>query len=286
MLRVRGFTQDDSHIFCTWAQAQSEITKVYDLMLEFLAVFGYRDPVVYLSTRPEKRLGTDEQWDQAEQALREALEARKVDYRMDEGGGTFYAPKIDIKVRDAIGREWQGPTIQIDLQLPERFDIAYVSEQGQRERPVMIHRVLFGSLERFVGGVIEHYAGNFPLWLAWEQVAIIPVREPARGYAEEVATLLRAKGLRVHLDAQAGDLRNRIKEAQGRKASYMLVVGEKEAATRTVSVRRRGAGQGEEERGVALDDLITRLLEERDSKALPHDLVRPEPDARSEVLGA
>ena len=286
MLRVRGFTQDDSHIFCTWAQAQSEITKVYDLMLEFLAVFGYRDPVVYLSTRPEKRLGTDEQWDQAEQALREALEARKVDYRMDEGGGTFYAPKIDIKVRDAIGREWQGPTIQIDLQLPERFDIAYVSEQGQRERPVMIHRVLFGSLERFVGGLIEHYAGNFPLWLAWEQVAIIPVREPARGYAEEVATLLRAKGLRVHLDAQAGDLRNRIKEAQGRKASYMLVVGEKEAATRTVSVRRRGAGQGEEERGVALDDLITRLLEERDSKALPHDLVRPEPDARSEVLGA
>ncbi len=284
MLRVRGFTQDDSHIFCTWAQAQAEIAKVYDLVLEFLAVFGYRDPVVYLSTRPEKRLGTDAQWDQAEQALREALEIRNVDYKMDEGGGTFYAPKIDIKVRDAIGREWQGPTIQIDLQLPDRFDIAYINEQGQRERPVMIHRVLFGSLERFVGGLIEHYAGNFPLWLAWEQVAIIPVRESARGYADEVAALLRSNGLRVHLDPQAGDLRNRIKEAQGRKASYMLVVGDKEAAARTVSVRRRGAGQGEEERGVGLEDLVARLVAERDSKALPHDFVRPAADARSEIL--
>jgi len=286
MLRVRGFTQDDSHIFCTWAQAQSEIAKVYDLVLEFLAVFGYRDPVVYLSTRPAKRLGTDEQWDQAEQALREALACRKVDYKMDEGGGTFYAPKIDIKVRDAIGREWQGPTIQIDLQLPERFDITYVNDQGQRERPVMIHRVLFGSLERFVGGLIEHYAGNFPLWLAWEQVALIPVRESARGYADEVAALLRAKGFRVHLDAQPGDLRGRIKEAQGRKASYMLVVGDKEAAARTVSVRRRGAGQGEEERGVALDDLVARLTQERDSKALPHDLVQPAAEGPAEVLGA
>jgi len=284
MLRVRGFTQDDSHIFCTPDQAQAEIAKVYDLVLEFLAVFGYRDPVVYLSTRPEKRLGTDAQWDAAEQSLREALEGRKVDYRVDEGGGTFYAPKIDIKVRDAIGREWQGPTIQIDLQLPERFDIEYVDEAGQRRRPVMIHRVLFGSLERFVGGLIEHYAGNFPLWLAWEQVAIIPVRESARGYADLVASLLRSRGLRVHLDAQAGDLRSRIKEAQGRKASYMLVVGDKEAAARTVSVRRRGAGQGEEERGVALEALVARLVEERDTKALPHDLVRPEPGAGSEVL--
>ena len=284
MLRVRGFTQDDSHIFCTPDQAQAEIAKVYDLVLEFLAVFGYRDPVVYLSTRPAKRLGTDAQWDAAESALRQALECRKVEYRMDEGGGTFYAPKIDIKVRDAIGREWQGPTIQIDLQLPERFDIEYIDEAGQRRRPVMIHRVLFGSLERFVGGLIEHYAGNFPLWLAWEQVAVIPVRESARGYADEVAALLRSRGLRVHLDAQPGDLRSRIKEAQGRKASYMLVVGDKEAAARTVSVRRRGAGQGEEERGVALDALVSRLIEERETKALPHDLVRPAADAGSEVL--
>ena len=271
MLRVRGFTQDDSHIFCSWDQAQAEIGKVFDLAMEFLQTFGYRDPRVYLSTRPERRLGTDEQWDKAEKALADALGVREVPYDVDEGGGVFYAPKIDIKVMDAIGREWQGPTIQIDLNLPERFDVTFVNEKGERERAVMIHRVLFGSLERFVGGLIEHFAGNFPLWLNWEQAAIIPVRESARPYAEELATGLRAAGFRVHLDEQAGDLRTRIKEAQQRKASYMLVVGDKEAAARTVSVRRRGAAQGEEERGVKPDELIARLTNERDTKALPPD---------------
>ena len=192
-------------------------------------------------------------------------------FQIDEGGGVFYAPKIDIKVMDAIGREWQGPTIQIDLNLPERFDVTFVNEKGERERAVMIHRVLFGSLERFVGGLIEHFAGNFPLWLNWEQAAIIPVRETARPYAEELAGKLRAAGFRVTLDDQPGDLRTRIKEAQRRKASYMLVVGDKEAVAGTVSVRRRGAGQGEEERGVKLDDLLARLVAERDTKALPAD---------------
>jgi len=277
MLRVRGFTQDDSHIFCTWPQAQQEIAGVYDLVMEFLEVFGYRDPVVYLSTRPQKRLGSDADWDRAEGALREALECRNVQYRMDEGGGTFYAPKIDIKVKDAIGREWQGPTIQIDMQLPERFDVTYVNEQGQRERAVMIHRVLFGSLERFVGGLIEHYAGNFPLWLAWQQVATIPVRESARGYADEVAALLRKQGIRVALDPQPGDLRTKVREAQHGRPNYILVVGDKEAAARQVSVRKRGAGQGQEERGVALDDFIARVVQERDAKALPHDFDPGEP---------
>ena len=271
MLRVRGFTQDDSHLFCTWAQAQDEIAGVYDLVMEFLQVFGYRDPVVYLSTRPENRLGSDADWDKAEDTLRKALECRTVKYLMDEGGGTFYAPKIDIKVKDAIGREWQGPTIQIDMQLPERFDVTYVNAQGQRARAVMIHRVLFGSLERFVGGLIEHYAGNFPLWLAWDQVAIIPVRESARGYADEVASLLRAQALRVSLDPQPGDLRTKVREAQHSRPNYILVVGDKEAAVRQVSVRRRGAGQGQEERGVALDDFIARVVQERDAKAPPHD---------------
>ncbi|MDQ3400908.1 MAG: His/Gly/Thr/Pro-type tRNA ligase C-terminal domain-containing protein, partial [Chloroflexota bacterium] len=281
MLRVRGFTQDDSHIFCTWQQAQSEIAGVYDLVTEFLRVFGYRDAVVYLSTRPEKRLGTDQAWDQAEGALRCALEARGVDYRIDEGGGTFYAPKIDFKVRDAIGREWQGPTIQVDMQLPERFDVTYVSQHGQRERAVMIHRVLFGSLERFVGGLIEHYAGNFPLWLAWDQVALIPVRESARAYAEEVAALLRGKGIRVALDPEPGDLRAKVRDAQARRPNYILVVGDKEAAARQLSVRKRGAGapappggpsaRPPEERGVALDDFVARVALERDRKALPHD---------------
>src|SRR5438445_8807167 len=191
---------------------------------------GFTDPVIYLSTRPERRLGTDEMWDKAEKALADALGVREVPYKIDEGGGVFYAPKIDIKMKDAIGREWQGPTIQVDLNLPERFDVTFVNEKGERERAVMIHRVLFGSLERFVGGLIEHYAGNFPLLLHWEQAAIIPVRESAVDYARAVAKKLRSGAFRVHLDEQAGDLRTRIKEAQQRKASYMLVVGDKEAA--------------------------------------------------------
>jgi len=274
MLRVRGFTQDDSHIFCSWGQAQEEIGKVFDLAMEFLRIFGYTDPAIYLATRPAKRLGTDDLWDKAEDALRTALGVREVAYQIDEGGGVFYAPKIDIKMRDAIGREWQGPTIQIDLNLPDRFDVTFVNEQGQRERAVMIHRVLFGSLERFVGGLIEHYAGNFPLWLAWEQVAVIPVRETARPYAEEVATLLRDRGLRVGLDVQAGDMRTRIKEATERKANYILVVGDREAAARQVSLRRRGSR--DEERGVALDAIVERLVAERDDKRLPPDFVHPE----------
>jgi threonyl-tRNA synthetase len=277
MLRVRGFTQDDSHIFCTWEQAQEEIGKVFDLALEFLSVFGYSDPSIYLSTRPEKRLGSDELWDKAEDALRTALGIREVPYKIDEGGGVFYAPKIDIKVHDAIGREWQGATVQIDLNLPERFDVTYVNDKGQRERAVMIHRVLFGSLERFVGGLIEHYAGNFPLWLAWEQVAVIPVRDTALEYAREITAKLRAGGFRVHLDSQAGDLRNRVKEAQHRRANYMLVVGDKEAAAGTVSVRRRGSR--DEERGVAFEDFVNRIKKERDTKALPADFAVHEPSA-------
>jgi len=268
MLRVRGFTQDDSHIFCSWTQAQDEIGKVFDLAMEFLRVFGYSDPRIYLSTRPEKRLGSDELWDKAENALKEALGVREVPYDIDEGGGVFYAPKIDIKVKDAIGREWQGPTIQIDLNLPERFDVTFVNAEGQRERAVMIHRVLFGSLERFVGGLIEHYAGNFPLWLSWEQVTVIPIRESAFAYGRQVADALRAHGFRVNVD-EHGDMRNRVKEAQARKSSYTLVVGDKEAAAMTVSVRRRGSR--DEERGVAINAFIERLVQERDTKALPAD---------------
>jgi len=267
MQRVRGFTQDDSHIFCSWAQAQDEIGRVFDLAVKFLNTFGYTDPLIYLSTRPAKRLGTDEMWDKAENALRDALGLREVPYEIDEGGGVFYAPKIDIKMKDAIGREWQGPTIQIDLNLPERFDVTYVNNDGARERAVMIHRVLFGSLERFVGGLIEHYAGNFPLWLSWEQAAVIPVRESAQPYAEQVVTALRARGFRVHIEP--GDMRTLIKEAQGRRANYMLVVGDKEAAAGTVSVRRRGSRENEQ--GVPLDTLIERLVAERDSRALPPD---------------
>jgi len=277
MQRVRGFTQDDSHIFCSWQQAQDEIGKVFDLDMELLRLFGYTDPVIYLSTRPERRLGTDEMWDKAEKALSDALGIREVPYKIDEGGGVFYAPKIDIKMKDAIGREWQGPTIQVDLNLPERFDVTFVNDKGERERAVMIHRVLFGSLERFVGGLIEHYAGNFPLWLNWEQVAVIPVRESALDYAREIAKKLRAEDFRVHIDEQAGDLRNRVKEAQHRRASYMLVVGDKEAGSGTVSVRRRGSR--DEERGVTLEAFVDRIKKERADKALPPDFAQREPSA-------
>ncbi|MDE3192887.1 MAG: threonine--tRNA ligase [Chloroflexota bacterium] len=278
MQRVRGFTQDDSHIFCTPAQAQEEIGKVFDLAMEFMRLFGYTDPVIYLSTRPERRLGTDEMWDTAEKALRDALGVREVPYKTDQGGGVFYAPKIDIKVKDAIGREWQGPTIQIDLNLPERFDVTFVNERGERERAVMIHRVLFGSLERFVGGLIEHYAGNFPLWLNWEQVAIVPIREDAMDYARSVAGRLVERGIRVHLDEPPlADMRERIREAQHRRAGYLVVVGGKEAETGTVSVRPRGAGKGQEERGVLLDAFVERVVRERDTQALPADFAPAEP---------
>jgi threonyl-tRNA synthetase len=269
MLRVRGFTQDDSHLFCSWDQVQEEVGKVFDLAMEFLRVFGYTDPAVYLATRPEKRLGTDDLWDKAEAALGKALGVREVPYKIDDGGGVFYAPKIDIKMRDAIGREWQGPTIQIDLNLPERFDVTFVNEQGQRERAVMIHRTLLGSFERFVGGLIEHYAGNFPLWLAWEQVAIVPIRESAAGYAKQVADALHAKDFRVHLDDRTTDMRTRIKEAQQRRANYTLVVGDKEAAAGTLSIRRRGSR--DEERGVTIDAFLDRIIQERATKALPAD---------------
>jgi threonyl-tRNA synthetase len=272
MQRVRGFTQDDSHIFCTWDQAQDEIGKVFDLAMEFMRLFGYSEPVIYLSTRPERRLGTDEMWDKAEGALRQALGVREVPYKIDEGGGVFYAPKIDIKLMDAIGREWQGPTIQIDLNLPERFDVTFTNEKGERERAVMVHRVLFGSLERFVGILIEHYAGSFPFWLAWEQVAVVPIRDDSIGYAREVAGALRGARFRVHLDEPPlADMRERIREAQHRRANYILVVGAKEAESGTVSVRPRGAAKGQEERGVKLDDFLERITRERDEQALPQD---------------
>ncbi len=272
MLRVRGFTQDDSHIFCSWQQAQEEIGKVFDLAMEFLQTFGYSDPVIYLSTRPEKRLGTDELWDRAEAALRTALESRSIRYRVDEGGGVFYAPKIDIKMLDAIGREWQGPTIQIDLNLPERFDVTFVNEKGERERAVMIHRVLFGSLERFVGGLIEHFAGNFPLWLSWLQVVVIPIGEEQHARAREIGAALRARGFRAEVDDRSLDMRGKIKRAQERRANYMLVVGKREAESGAVAVRPR---HGPQEPGVPLDSFMARLEEERRTKALPPDF-RPE----------
>jgi threonyl-tRNA synthetase len=264
MLRVRGFTQDDAHVFCTEEQVPQEIEALLDLVDEMLTTFGYPYTIA-LATRPEKALGTAAQWERAEGDLRAVLEKRGLEFEVDEGGGAFYGPKLDFQLIDAIGRKWQGPTVQLDFNLPERFEIEYVGEDNQRHRPVMLHRVLVGSMERFIGGLIEHYAGAFPLWLAPEQVRVLPVGEEWVGAARELVDDLRSHGVRAEL-YERESLGYRIRDAETRKVPYMAVVGEREAADGTVAVRRRGAGKKQEimDRGAFRE----RLLEEIRTRAL------------------
>jgi threonyl-tRNA synthetase len=245
MLRVRGFTQDDAHVFCTPSQVPEELDRLVDLVDEMLKTFGY-PYTIELSTRPEKALGTDAQWEQAEAQLASALQRRGQDYRVDEGGGAFYGPKLDFKLIDAIGRSWQGPTVQLDFNLPERFDLEYVGEDNARHQPVMLHRVLVGSMERFVGGLVEHYAGAFPVWLAPEQVRVIPITDDVMDSARSLDAELRAAGLRSTLDQRSETLGYKIRDAETHKVPYMAIVGEREAAAGTVAVRRRGAGKKQE----------------------------------------
>ena len=245
MLRVRGFTQDDAHVFCTPDQVRDEIERLLDLIDEILSAFGYPYSIA-LATKPEdKALGTDEQWDSAIQTLADALEARGVRFEYDEGGGAFYGPKLDFKLIDAIRREWQGPTVQLDFNLPDRFELEYVGEDNERHRPVMLHRVLVGSMERFIGGLIEHYAGAFPLWLAPEQVRVLPISEHFQDSASEFVGLLEAAGIRAVL-ADRETLSYRIRDAEMHKVPYMAVIGEREAEAGTVAVRKRGAGKKQE----------------------------------------
>jgi threonyl-tRNA synthetase len=239
MLRVRGFTQDDSHIFCTPEQLPDEIAGVLDLVRLMMQTFGYRF-TAYLATRPEKAIGAPEIWERALTALRRGAELAGIPLELDEGGGAFYGPKIDFKVKDAIGREWQNSTVQCDFNLPERFDLSYTDRDGQKKRPIMIHRAVLGSLERFVGGLIEHYAGKFPFWLAPEQVAVIPIREEHADYARQVAARLTNDGLRVNLMDEPSHMNKRIKVAQVEQVPYMLIVGEREAQDQTAAVRPRG----------------------------------------------
>jgi threonyl-tRNA synthetase len=264
MLRVRGFTQDDAHVFCTEEQVPGEIEALLDLVDEMLTTFGYPYTIA-LATRPEKALGTEAQWERAEGDLRAVLEKRGLEYQLDEGGGAFYGPKLDFQLIDAIGRKWQGPTVQLDFNLPERFEIEYVGEDNQRHRPVMLHRVLVGSMERFIGGLIEHYAGAFPLWLAPEQVRVLPVGEEWAEAAQAVVDDLRSHGVRAEL-YERESLGYRIRDAETRKVPYMAVVGEREAADGTVAVRKRGAGKKQEimDRGAFRE----RLLEEIRTRAL------------------
>jgi len=243
MERVRGFTQDDSHIFCTPDQLESEVQGVLDLHHHLITTFGY-DYRCYLATRPkDKYLGSDEEWEFATNALRRALEARGLPYEVDEGGGAFYAPKIDIKLKDAIGREWQCGTVQVDLNLPKRFGVHYTGADGKEHEVIMLHRALLGSLERFVGIYIEHTGGEFPVWIAPVQVMVIPANPKALDYANDTVRMLREGGVRAEADLREEKMGAKIRDAELQKVPYMLVVGPREAEAGTVAPRRKGAGQ-------------------------------------------
>ena len=241
LMRVRCFTQDDAHIFMTPDQVESEILGVMDMIDGFYKVFGFNYSLE-LSTRPENSMGTDEQWETATNALIHALKQNGKPYEVNEGDGAFYGPKIDFHLRDSLGRTWQCGTIQLDFQMPERFDLTYTGEDGEKHRPVMIHRVIFGSIERFIAILTEHYAGAFPLWLSPVQAKVLPISDAAREYAEQVAKKLQTAGLRCEIDTRNEKIGYKIREAQLQKIPYMLVVGEKEQQNGTVSVRGRKAG--------------------------------------------
>ncbi|HEX4601892.1 MAG TPA: threonine--tRNA ligase, partial [Gemmatimonadales bacterium] len=266
MLRVRGLTMDDAHIFLRPDQIEDEIFRLLDIV-EFVLgkTFGlsYR---LDLATRPAKKLGADEVWDQAERALEQALKRRGITYRLDQGGGAFYGPKIDVKFNDAIGREWQGATIQLDYELPERFGLEYAGEDNRPHQPVMIHRAIYGTLERFVGFLIEHFAGAFPLWLSPEQVRVLPIADAQLGAARAVHDGLRAAGIRSHLDERKDTLNYKIRDAETQKVPYMAVVGQREADAGSVAVRVRGAGTKQVILPVA--DFTARLAAEIRARAL------------------
>jgi len=263
LMRVRGFTQDDAHIFCREDQIESEIIGVLELTLELLNAFGFKDFDINLSTKPEDAVGSDSIWEHATAALQSAIEKKDLEYTLDEGGGAFYGPKIDIKIRDAIGRQWQCSTVQLDFNLPERFDMEYVSEGNERKRPIMIHRALFGSLERFFGVLIEHYAGLFPLWLAPVQVAVLTITERQDDYARKVVKALQQKGLRVEADLRNEKIGFKIREHTLKRVPYLLVLGDREMETGAVAVRTRA---GEDLGSMGLDALCERLDAEIESR--------------------
>lgn len=239
LARVRGFTQDDAHIFCRPDQLESEIAAVVELARFMLQTFGFDDYQLLLSTRPEKYAGTLEIWEQATEALRAVLEKLRLNYEVDPGEGVFYGPKIDVKLRDALGRLWQGPTIQVDFNLPQRFNVTYVGDDGAEHQVVMIHRTVLGSMERFLACLIEHYGGAFPVWLSPTQVVIIPIADRHLDYASKVAEALRERRIRARIDDRNERMNSKIREAQLEKIPYMLIIGDRESAASTVSLRLR-----------------------------------------------
>ena len=242
LMRVRGFTQDDAHIFCRPDQIASEVRKVLDFTLFILRHFGFTEFELYLSTRPEKAVGALDKWEQATSALESALKSGGFPYEIDPGEGVFYGPKIDLKIRDALGRAWQCSTVQIDFNNPERFGLTYVGEDGKTHQPIMIHRALLGSIERFFGILVEHFAGAFPTWLAPVQAEVLPITDKQTEYAAHVQEQLRAAGFRVKVDERSEKVGLKIREAEKEKIPYMLVVGKRESEAQQVSVRKRGDG--------------------------------------------
>ena len=242
LLRVRGFTQDDAHIFCLPEQLEEEIKGVIDFVFDTMKVFGFNEAGIELSTRPEKYIGSDEDWQKATTALENSLKAKGLKYEVNIGEGAFYGPKIDIKLKDALKRSWQCATIQCDFALPKRFNLAFVDAQGKEQQPIMLHRVILGSLERFIGALLEHYNADFPLWLAPVQAIVIPIKDSVLKYAAGVRDMLREQDIRVELDSRNETLDKKIRNAELNKIPYCLVIGEREAKQGTVSVRRRGKG--------------------------------------------
>ena len=266
LMRVRGFTIDDAHIICRPDQVDKEIRRVYEFSINMLMAFGFENFDIYLSTRPHegKAVGEVEQWDQATDALRAALDERGLPYQVDDGGGAFYGPKIDIKVKDLLGRSWQCSTIQFDFNLPERFDMTYIAEDGKEHRPFMVHRALLGSLERFIGCLIEHYGGAFPVWLAPVQVSVIPIADRHIDYAQTVAERMKASGIRVTVNETSERMNAKIRDAQLQKIPYMLVIGDREQEANAVAVRLRS---GEDLGATQVDEVIQRISTQVEEKS-------------------
>jgi len=257
LFRVRNFTQDDAHIFCLESQLESEILKVMDLIDRMYRVFGFEGYHVELSTRPLKRIGSDEVWDKAEKTLKNVIDAKKLDYKINEGDGAFYGPKIDFHIRDCLDRTWQCATIQLDFSMPEKFDLEYTGEDNQRHRPVMLHRVVLGSLERFIGILIEHFSGNMPPWLAPVQVVLLPISDKYLDYAMALYGRIKNDGYRVEIDSRIESLNKKIRNAEMQKIPYMIIIGEKEAAAGTVTIRKKS---GEELKNIDMES-FTEILQ-------------------------
>lgn len=264
LLRVRGFTQDDAHILCLPEQLNEEIQNVLDFIIEVMGIFGF-DYEMEVSTRPEKSIGSDKDWERATKALELALKGKEITYLVNEGDGAFYGPKIDVKLKDALGRTWQCATIQCDFTLPERFDLTYIDSHGQRQRPVMLHRVILGALERFIGILIEHFAGAFPVWLSPVQVKILTITEKQNKYAEKIKRELLEKDIRVEADLRNEKIGLKIREAQLQKIPYMIILGDKETADEKINVRRR---DGRQLGTLNLDDFSQQLTEEIEKKLI------------------